>query len=55
MKKIKSYVSRDNDLHRLLFLPNGLPDGTELAYYVKTQVCYCRQMTCSAYFHGNFN
>ncbi|KFK29452.1 hypothetical protein AALP_AA7G136200, partial [Arabis alpina] len=28
---------RDNDLHRLLFLPNGLPDGTQLAYYVKTQ------------------
>jgi hypothetical protein len=28
---------RDNDLHRLLFMPNGLPDGTELAYYVKTQ------------------
>ncbi|KAL1209962.1 Increased DNA methylation 1 [Cardamine amara subsp. amara] len=28
---------RDNDLHRMLFMPNGLPDGTELAYYVKTQ------------------
>ncbi|XP_062118172.1 uncharacterized protein LOC133831774 isoform X2 [Humulus lupulus] len=28
---------RDNDLHRLLFLPNGLPDGAELAYYVKGQ------------------
>ncbi|KAF8110618.1 hypothetical protein N665_0081s0048 [Sinapis alba] len=28
---------RDNDLHRLVFMPNGLPDGTELAYYVKTQ------------------
>ncbi|KFK34619.1 hypothetical protein AALP_AA5G169500 [Arabis alpina] len=28
---------RDNDLHRLLFLPNGLPDGTELAYYIKAQ------------------
>ncbi|XP_010528338.1 PREDICTED: uncharacterized protein LOC104805464 [Tarenaya hassleriana] len=28
---------RDNDLHRLLFMPNGLPDGTELAYYVKGQ------------------
>uniref|UniRef100_A0A1J3FDK7 Chromodomain-helicase-DNA-binding protein 4 n=1 Tax=Noccaea caerulescens TaxID=107243 RepID=A0A1J3FDK7_NOCCA len=28
---------RDNDLHRLLFMPNGLPDGTELAYYVKSQ------------------
>ncbi|CAJ2656733.1 unnamed protein product [Trifolium pratense] len=27
--------SRDNDLHRLLFMPNGLPDGAELAYYVK--------------------
>ncbi|XP_059647009.1 uncharacterized protein LOC132293506 isoform X2 [Cornus florida] len=28
---------RDNDLHRLLFMPNGLPDGTELAYYSKGQ------------------
>ncbi|KAH0886994.1 hypothetical protein HID58_063090 [Brassica napus] len=51
-KKITSHVSgtgchkkvtegsnrkRDNDLHRLVFMPNGLPDGTELAYYVKTQ------------------
>ncbi|CAI9098182.1 OLC1v1034789C1 [Oldenlandia corymbosa var. corymbosa] len=26
---------RDNDLHRLLFLPNGIPDGTDLAYYSK--------------------
>ncbi|KAJ0259634.1 Acyl-CoA N-acyltransferase with RING/FYVE/PHD-type zinc finger domain-containing protein [Hirschfeldia incana] len=50
-KKLTSHVSggchkkategsnrkRDNDLHRLVFMPNGLPDGTELAYYVKTQ------------------
>ncbi|GFZ02301.1 acyl-CoA N-acyltransferase with RING/FYVE/PHD-type zinc finger domain-containing protein [Actinidia rufa] len=28
---------RDNDLHRVLFMPNGLPDGTELAYYSKGQ------------------
>ncbi|XP_010515870.1 PREDICTED: uncharacterized protein LOC104791636 isoform X2 [Camelina sativa] len=28
---------RDFDLHRLLFLPNGLPDGTELAYYWKSK------------------
>ncbi|XP_065853569.1 uncharacterized protein [Euphorbia lathyris] len=28
---------RDNDLHRLLFMPNGLPDGAELAYSVKGQ------------------
>ncbi|CAL0321349.1 unnamed protein product [Lupinus luteus] len=28
---------RDNDLHRLLFMPNGLPDGADLAYYVKGQ------------------
>ncbi|KAK9290195.1 hypothetical protein L1049_008361 [Liquidambar formosana] len=28
---------RDNDLHRLLFMPCGLPDGAELAYYVKGQ------------------
>ncbi|KAF5193095.1 Acyl-CoA N-acyltransferase with RING/FYVE/PHD-type zinc finger domain-containing protein [Thalictrum thalictroides] len=26
---------RDNDLHRVLFMPNGLPDGTELAYFAK--------------------
>lgn len=38
--KLQSYLFRDNDLHRLLFLPKGLPDGTELAYYVKSQVCY---------------
>ncbi|KVI09478.1 Acyl-CoA N-acyltransferase [Cynara cardunculus var. scolymus] len=36
-KKRKSllYDDRDNDLHRLLFMPNGLPDGTELAYYAR--------------------
>lgn len=28
---------RDNDLHKLLFMPNGLPDGTDLAYYSKGQ------------------
>ncbi|XP_050207909.1 uncharacterized protein LOC126657282 [Mercurialis annua] len=28
---------RDNDLHRLLFMPNGLPDGAELAYYIRGQ------------------
>ncbi|KAJ4971268.1 hypothetical protein NE237_004367 [Protea cynaroides] len=28
---------RDNDLHRLLFMPNGLPDGAELGYYAKGQ------------------
>ncbi|KAG7964732.1 hypothetical protein I3843_09G185300 [Carya illinoinensis] len=28
---------RDNDLHKLLFMPNGLPDGAELAYYIKGQ------------------
>lgn len=26
---------RDNDLHRLLFMPNGLPEGTKLSYCVK--------------------
>ncbi|PIA38986.1 hypothetical protein AQUCO_02700278v1 [Aquilegia coerulea] len=26
---------RDNDLHRVLFMPNGLPDGAELAYFAK--------------------
>ncbi|CAJ1968344.1 unnamed protein product [Sphenostylis stenocarpa] len=33
----KRVVKKDNDLHRLLFMPNGLPDGAELAYYVKGQ------------------
>lgn len=28
---------RDNDLHRLLFMPNGLPDGAELVYCAKGQ------------------
>ncbi|KAL7248273.1 hypothetical protein ACSBR2_003063 [Camellia fascicularis] len=28
---------RDNDLHRLPFMPNGLLDGAELAYYSKGQ------------------
>ena len=32
------YNDRDNDLHRLLFMPNGLPDGTELAYYARGKV-----------------
>ncbi|GER57274.1 acyl-CoA N-acyltransferase [Striga asiatica] len=27
--------ARDNDLHKLLFMPNGLPDGTDVAYYSK--------------------
>ncbi|XP_028086519.1 uncharacterized protein LOC114287389 [Camellia sinensis] len=30
----------DNDLHRLLFMPNGLLDGAELAYYSKGQVVF---------------
>ncbi|KAL0333294.1 UNVERIFIED_CONTAM: Chromodomain-helicase-DNA-binding protein 4 [Sesamum angustifolium] len=29
------HSTRDNDLHKLLFMPNGLPDGTSLAYYSK--------------------
>ncbi|KAG2329185.1 hypothetical protein Bca52824_000365 [Brassica carinata] len=33
-KKV-SKGGRDNNLHRVLFLPNGLPDGTELAYCFK--------------------
>ncbi|KAL8152623.1 hypothetical protein V2J09_010383 [Rumex salicifolius] len=28
---------RDNDLHRLLFMPNGLPDGADLVYSAKGQ------------------
>ncbi|KAL0316310.1 UNVERIFIED_CONTAM: Chromodomain-helicase-DNA-binding protein 4 [Sesamum radiatum] len=35
-KNLSMYHStRDNDLHKLLFMPNGLPDGTSLAYYSK--------------------
>ncbi|GAA0171408.1 hypothetical protein LIER_25446 [Lithospermum erythrorhizon] len=30
-----SSKKRDNDLHRLLFMSNGLPDGTDVAYYSK--------------------
>eukprot|EP00249_Psilotum_nudum_P013656 c24443_g1_i2 orf=966-2783(+) len=29
--------TRDMSLHKFIFLPGGLPDGTELAYYVKGQ------------------
>ncbi|XVF08053.1 hypothetical protein REPUB_Repub06bG0192400 [Reevesia pubescens] len=29
---------RDNDLHRLLFMPNGLPDGAALVYIIKRQL-----------------
>jgi hypothetical protein len=31
-------IGRDNDLHLLLFMPYRLPNGAELAYYVKGQV-----------------
>ncbi|KAI8015688.1 Increased DNA methylation 1 [Camellia lanceoleosa] len=31
---------RDNDLHRLLFMPNELLDGAKLAYYSKGQVVF---------------
>ncbi|CAL1399143.1 unnamed protein product [Linum trigynum] len=37
VRKNNSKRRRDNDLHRLLFMPNGLPDGAELAYFVKGQ------------------
>ncbi|KAL5710977.1 hypothetical protein ACHQM5_021478 [Ranunculus cassubicifolius] len=33
----KTVKKRDNELHRLLFMPNGLPDGAELAYCIKGQ------------------
>ncbi|XVE96840.1 hypothetical protein REPUB_Repub02eG0257700 [Reevesia pubescens] len=38
---------RDNDLHRLLFMPNGLPDGAELTYFIK------RQKLLEGYKQGN--
>ncbi|EPS71022.1 hypothetical protein M569_03737, partial [Genlisea aurea] len=31
----KRLTKKDNDLHKLLFMPDGLPDGTSLAYYSK--------------------
>ncbi|KAI3474071.1 hypothetical protein Pfo_028859 [Paulownia fortunei] len=36
-KKRQAWLTcyRDNDLHKLLFMANGLPDGTDLAYYSK--------------------
>lgn len=37
-KSIFVHDDRDNDLHRLLFMPNGLPDGTDLAYYARGKV-----------------
>lgn len=37
MKSAGCTRRRDNDLHRVLFMPNGLPDGAELAYYSKGQ------------------
>ncbi|KAH7281461.1 hypothetical protein KP509_36G048800 [Ceratopteris richardii] len=33
--------TRDGSRHKLLFQPGGLPDGTEVSYYVKGQ-CYLR-------------
>eukprot|EP01018_Ginkgo_biloba_P027000 Gb_21352 [translate_table: standard] len=37
-QQAKSVVqARDNSLHKLIFMPHGLPDGTELAYYCKGQ------------------
>ncbi|KAJ8899917.1 hypothetical protein K2173_019621 [Erythroxylum novogranatense] len=38
---------RDNDLHRLLFMPDGLSDGAELAYHVKGH------KILGGYKHGN--
>jgi hypothetical protein len=29
---------RDMTLHKIIFKPHGVPDGTKLAYYVKGQV-----------------
>ncbi|CAA0829785.1 Acyl-CoA N-acyltransferase with RING/FYVE/PHD-type zinc finger domain [Striga hermonthica] len=34
-KKRHGFCLLDNDLHKLLFMPNGLPDGTDVAYYSK--------------------
>ncbi|CAL5389643.1 unnamed protein product [Camellia sinensis] len=38
VKQKKTAEGLDNDLHRLLFMPNGLLDGAELAYYSKGQI-----------------
>ncbi|MCO5608307.1 hypothetical protein L7F22_062513 [Adiantum nelumboides] len=37
----QSSQTRDGSRHKLLFQPGGLPDGTEVAYYVKGQ-CFLR-------------
>lgn len=44
--------NRDNDLHRLLFMPNGLPDGAYLAYYAKGQVNYSVQLLSNVFSFG---
>ncbi|KAI7742603.1 hypothetical protein M8C21_011941 [Ambrosia artemisiifolia] len=41
------HKKRDNDLHRLIFMPSGLPDGTELAYYARGK------KILDGYKHGN--
>ncbi|MFS7957043.1 putative histone acetyltransferase chromatin regulator PHD family [Helianthus anomalus] len=46
-KERKCPFKKDNDLHRLLFMPNGLPDGTELAYYARGK------KILDGYKHGN--
>lgn len=36
------FFSRDQRLHKLVFEEDGLPDGTEVAYYARGKVrCMC--------------
>ena len=40
------FFSRDQRLHKLVFEENGLPDGTEVAYYARGKVvCMCISST----------
>lgn len=35
------FFSRDQRLHKLVFGEDGLPDGTEVAYYARGKVVLC--------------
>ncbi len=39
-EKDSARVARDAHLHKALFLPGGLEDGTELGYYTQTKVLH---------------
>lgn len=39
LRESSSVKDSNANLHKALFTPGGLPDGTEVSYYVKGQVC----------------